>query len=193
MQRRACKINERATPNRNILSRSNFNLFNHSLRSACYSPVQSAALFFSQFLSPTRYYGVLASLSPHRRYLPEKPTPIIDTEHGADGQDSGLPSAGPSDKKSKPRKRKRIPWVQLLKRTFKIDALKCDKCAGRMKLVAEGTPSASEKTQTPRLVRSPKLTKVGGSLPFSPPVPQIERESGEVERRRRKIEEKYGH
>gem|GEM_PF-4348432 len=31
---------------------------------------------------------------------------------------------------------RRIPWAQLLKRTFKIDVLKCDKCGGRMKLVA---------------------------------------------------------
>ena len=30
---------------------------------------------------------------------------------------------------------KRIPWAQLLKRTFKIDVLKCDKCGGRMKLL----------------------------------------------------------
>ena len=51
----------------------------------------------------TRNYGVLASRSPHRRYLPDK--------------------------------RKRISWAQLLKRTFKIDVLKCDKCGGRMKLV----------------------------------------------------------
>ncbi len=79
---------------------------------------------------------VLASRSPHRRYLPDKPTSLIATEHGADGQDSGLRSAGPSDKKPKPRKRKRVPWAQLLKRTFKIDVLKCDKCGGRMKLVA---------------------------------------------------------
>jgi hypothetical protein len=68
--------------------------------------------------------------------LPDKPTPLIATEHGADGQDSGLPSAGTSDKKQKPRKRNRIPSAQLLKRTFKIDVLKCDKCGGRMKLVA---------------------------------------------------------
>jgi hypothetical protein len=51
----------------------------------------------------TRYYGVLASRSPHRRYLPDK--------------------------------RKRISWAQLLKRTLKIDVLKCDKCGRRMKLV----------------------------------------------------------
>jgi hypothetical protein len=83
----------------------------------------------------TRYYGVLASRSQHRRYLPDKPTPLIDTEHGADAQDSGPPLAGSADKKQKPRKRKRISWAQLLKRTFKIDVLKCDKCGGRMKLV----------------------------------------------------------
>ena len=29
----------------------------------------------------TRYYGVLASRSPHRRYLPDKPTPLINVEH----------------------------------------------------------------------------------------------------------------
>ena len=83
----------------------------------------------------TRYYGVLASRSPHRRYLPDKPTPLIDTEHGADGQDPGLPSAGTSEKKQKSRKRKRVPWAQLLKRAFKIDVLKCDKCGGLMKLI----------------------------------------------------------
>ena len=83
----------------------------------------------------TRYYGVLASRSPHRRYLPDKPTSLIDVEHGVDEQDSGLPSAGASDKKQKPHKRKRICWAQLLKRTFKIHVLKCDKCGGRMKFV----------------------------------------------------------
>jgi hypothetical protein len=85
----------------------------------------------------TRYYGVLASRSTHRRYLPDKLTPLIDVEHGAnDVQDSGPPLAGSADKKQKLRKRKRIPWAQLLKRTFKIDVLKCDKCGGRMNLVA---------------------------------------------------------
>jgi len=47
-----------------------------------------------------------------------------------------------------------------------------------------------KKSRHPSLVRSPKLTKVGGSLPFSPPAPQIEPGSGEVHRRRWKIEEK---
>ncbi|MEY3903136.1 MAG: hypothetical protein RL189_2442, partial [Pseudomonadota bacterium] len=84
----------------------------------------------------TRYYGVLASRSPHRRYLPDKPTPLIDVEQSADSQDSDPPVAGSAGKKQKSRKRQRISWAQLLKRTFKIDVLKCDKCgSGRMKLV----------------------------------------------------------
>ena len=83
----------------------------------------------------TRYHGVLASRSPHRRYLPDKPTPLIDVEQNADAHDSGPPLTGSADKKQKPRKRKRVPWAQLLKRTFKIDVLKCDKCVGRMKLI----------------------------------------------------------
>jgi hypothetical protein len=45
------------------------------------------------------------------------------------------PLAGSSGKNQKLRKRKRISWAQLLKRTFKIDVLKCDKCGGRMKLI----------------------------------------------------------
>ena len=84
----------------------------------------------------TRYYGVLASRSPNRRYLPDKPTPHIDVEQNVDAPDSVPPVAGSSGKKQKSRKRKRISWAQLLKRTFKIDFLKCDKCGGRMKLVS---------------------------------------------------------
>ena len=45
------------------------------------------------------------------------------------------PSVGTADKKQKQRKRKRISWAQLLKRTFKIVVLKCDKCGGRMNLI----------------------------------------------------------
>ncbi|MGA1130001.1 MAG: transposase [Chthoniobacterales bacterium] len=79
----------------------------------------------------TRYYGVLASRSPHRRYLPDKPKRIIEAE-----QDPASPSEISLDKVKKTGSRKRIAWAQLLKRTFKIDVLKCDKCGGRMKLVA---------------------------------------------------------
>jgi hypothetical protein len=79
----------------------------------------------------TRYHGVLASRSPHRRYLPDKPKRVIEAE-----QDPASPSESSPDKVKKTGRRRRIPWAQLLKRTFKIDVLKCDKCGGRMKLVA---------------------------------------------------------
>lgn len=67
----------------------------------------------------TRYYGVLASRSPHRRYLPDKPTPLIDVEQNLDTPDSVPPVAGSSGKKQKSRKRKGISWAQLLKRVLR--------------------------------------------------------------------------
>jgi hypothetical protein len=47
-----------------------------------------------------------------------------------------------SGKKQKSRKRKRISWAQLLKCTFKIDVLKCDKCGG---LLAAAVPLLAAK------------------------------------------------
>jgi len=67
----------------------------------------------------TRYYGVLASRSPHRRYLPDKPTSPIDVEQNADAHDSDPSLAGSADKKQKPRRRKRVPWAQLFKRELR--------------------------------------------------------------------------
>ena len=52
----------------------------------------------------TRYYGVLASRSPHRRYLPDKPKRIIEAE-----QDPASPSEISPDKVKKTGSRKRIP------------------------------------------------------------------------------------
>ena len=92
----------------------------------------------------TRYYGVFASRSPHRRYLPDKPTSTIDVEQSADGQDSDPPVAGSSGKKQKQRKRKRISWAQLLKRTFKIDFLKCDNSASPFVAPWKGQTTNSE-------------------------------------------------
>lgn len=92
---------------------------------------QLVALILAPKFHTTRYYGVLASRSPHRRYLPDKLTSPIDVEQNADGQDSDPPVAGSSSKKQKARKRICVPWAQLLKRIFKIDVLKCDKCGRR--------------------------------------------------------------
>ena len=36
-----------------------------------------------------------------------------------------------------------MPWAELLKRTWKIDVLHCEKCGGRLKLVAMVTDPGS--------------------------------------------------
>jgi hypothetical protein len=76
----------------------------------------------------TRYYGVLASRSPHRRTLPDLP-------HTKDAQVS--PASPPPKGKGKRKKggKKRLTWAALLKRTFKIDVLTCSRCGGAMTLV----------------------------------------------------------
>jgi hypothetical protein len=83
------------------------------LKSRCADGTESLLFTPSEFLErlvglipapkfhTTRYYGALARRSPHRRYLPDKPTPLIDTEHGADGQDLYPPVAGSMNKKNR--------------------------------------------------------------------------------------------
>ena len=77
----------------------------------------------------TRYYGVLASRSRHRRSLPDRPQP-------EDGQ--ALPATAPQGRGKGRRKKagkRRLTWAALLKRTFKIDVLTCGRCGGPMTLV----------------------------------------------------------
>ena len=76
----------------------------------------------------TRYYGVLASRSRHRRTLPDLP-------QTKDAQVS--PASPPPQGKGKRKKaaKKRLTWAALLKRTFKIDVLTCGRCGGHMTLI----------------------------------------------------------
>jgi hypothetical protein len=76
----------------------------------------------------TRYYGVLASRSPHRRSLPDLPRP--EGDQGA-SLTPLLRGKGNRKKGSK----KRLTWAALLKRTFKIEVLVCGRCGGPMTLV----------------------------------------------------------
>jgi hypothetical protein len=71
----------------------------------------------------TRYYGVLASRSPHRRVLPDLPQA---------NESQATPPAPPSHGPGKRKKggKKRLTWAALLKRTFKIDVLTCSGCGG---------------------------------------------------------------
>lgn len=77
----------------------------------------------------TRYYGVMASRSRHRRSLPDRPRP-------EDVQ--ALPATVPQGRgKGRCTKtgNKRLTWAALLKRTFKIDVLTCGRCGGPMTLI----------------------------------------------------------
>jgi hypothetical protein len=76
----------------------------------------------------TRYYGVLASRSPHRRALPDLPQ-----ANKALVTPPALPSVGLG--KRKKGGKKRLTWAALLMRTFKIDVLTCSRCGGAMTLV----------------------------------------------------------
>ena len=76
----------------------------------------------------TRYYGVLASRSPHRRVLPDLPQA---------NESQATPPAPPSHGPGKRKKggKERLTWAALLKRTFRIDVLICNRCGGAMTLV----------------------------------------------------------
>ncbi|HEX7601958.1 MAG TPA: hypothetical protein VF316_10150, partial [Polyangiaceae bacterium] len=71
-----------------------------------------------------KYAGVLAAASKLRARLVPKPKA---TEAAAAQQEEKPPPRTGSSYR---------PWAELLKRTFEIDVLRCDRCQGRMRLVA---------------------------------------------------------
>ena len=82
----------------------------------------------------TRYYGVFAPASPHRKNLPDRPRSGADgsAEQSDDSSDAPHKSKLGGGKKGG---KSRMGWAALLKRTFNIDVLQCPQCSGRMKLV----------------------------------------------------------
>jgi hypothetical protein len=76
----------------------------------------------------TRYYGVLALRSRHRRTLPDLPQPEGD-------QGASLTPLLRGKGKRKKGGKKRLTWAALLKRTFRIDELTCGRCGGPMTLL----------------------------------------------------------
>jgi len=81
-----------------------------------------------------KYAGVLASAHKWRaRLAPEKPA----------GQADVAPEQGEKQAEKPKRRGARRLWAELLARTFAIDALRCPKCSGRMKLVAMVTDPKS--------------------------------------------------
>ena len=76
-----------------------------------------------------RYAGVLAANAKLRpRVVPKKPA--LRTDDAPRAEESDAP-------------RRYHPWAELLKRTFAVDVLACEKCHGRLKLVAMVTDAKS--------------------------------------------------
>lgn len=82
----------------------------------------------------TRYYGVFAPASPHRKHLPDRPKPKTENNEERSEASSDAPHKSKLGGGKKGGKR-RTGWAALLKRTFNIDVLLCPRCSGRMKLV----------------------------------------------------------
>jgi hypothetical protein len=82
----------------------------------------------------TRYYGVFAPASPHRKNLPDRPQPKQETSAEESAASATPPQKSKLSRNSKGKRR--MGWAALLKRTFEIDVLRCVRCSGRMKLVA---------------------------------------------------------
>jgi hypothetical protein len=82
----------------------------------------------------TRYYGVFAPASPHRKNLPDRPQLKAETSDEETASNAEPPQKSKLSRNGKGKCR--IGWAALLKRTFEIDVLRCAHCSGRMKLVA---------------------------------------------------------
>jgi uncharacterized protein YbaR (Trm112 family) len=86
----------------------------------------------------TRYYGVLASRSSHRKHLPDRPeSKTVPQTENSDAENQTAATGPQKFPHAKGQRGKRhLSWAELLKRTFAIDILACPKCNGRMALVA---------------------------------------------------------
>ena len=69
----------------------------------------------------TRYHGILAPHSKHRKSIIRRQRPVKEKS----------PDHGTAEAKSN-----RIGWAKLLKRVYKFDVEICSKCQGRMRIVA---------------------------------------------------------
>ena len=93
-----------------------------------------AALVPAPRFNLIRYSGVLAPSSSWRRYIvPKEAT----TESETIAKETAKEIETANEKQSRPR---RHAWADLLKRVFAVDALKCDRCGGRMKILCTVNP-----------------------------------------------------
>jgi hypothetical protein len=101
-----------------------------------------AALIPPPWLNLTRFHGVFAPRSKHRKLLrplvPRAQSQAPTTTEDTDGDGEPAAVTTPVDLSPEPLpKHIRIAWAELLRRTFALDALACPRCdGGRMRLVA---------------------------------------------------------
>ena len=128
-----------------------------------------------------RYHGILGPAAKDREKVVLQPVPA----------ELGRPAPGAEPREIDPSRTPkfgRLSWAVLLKRVFLTDVLVCPKCAGRMKIIAVVTASASVRrilahlhlpTEAPRLrpARPPPQTELGdgredgGAFYPDPPCP----------------------
>ncbi|MBK7963561.1 MAG: transposase [Bdellovibrionales bacterium] len=76
----------------------------------------------------TRFHGVLAPNTKHRKHIIPTPPSTTPTQEKTD--------QSLDDKKNGSTKKKCITWAQLLKRVFKIDIEICNVCGGKMAVIS---------------------------------------------------------
>jgi hypothetical protein len=108
-----------------------------------------AALVPAPYTNQVRYHGVFASRSRWRARLPEPPGKEADTdaeprsqlesrfENRREDAAQHTPAAPPTPlRDTGSRRRRSLPWAQLLMRVFFIDALICPRCEASMLVLA---------------------------------------------------------
>jgi len=105
-----------------------------------------AALTPPPWFNATRFHGVFASASAHRRTVAQRVAAEQDPrddpfarrplghDHATDAH-AAEPDAAPGEQEALP-PHVRIAWSELLRHTFDDDPLICPRCQGRMRLVA---------------------------------------------------------
>jgi hypothetical protein len=106
-----------------------------------------AALVPAPYSHLVRYHGLFANRSRWRHRLPPPPPPPLALAPGPSGSDQPhrdpeaeltptAPLAAPAPATTMPRRRRSLPWAQLLCRVFHLDALRCPRCTSAMAVLA---------------------------------------------------------
>ena len=111
-----------------------------------------AALVPAPYANLVRYHGIFAGRSRWRDRLPAPPSKQTEDVHATQSQpelvrtestrspsrdvSTTTPQDSQPDPPSRPRHRRSLPWAQLLRRVFFLDALTCPRCDTAMVVLA---------------------------------------------------------